>query len=288
MSISSIRSNIARLQKDIADLRAKDAAEAKKEADLTSKVHQASDRARRASSASSVNSYLREIERAQKDLVSVSKRRADIAKKLAAKSSDLNREQGRLGREEIQVQKELSAAQDRLQKDQDRRIQLLDQQLNERVSAIADWMPPAGINVELHDVFISHASEDKESFVRELAEKLRSSGVSVWYDEFSLNWGDGLRRNIDRGLTSARFGIVVLSKAFFERDWPQLELDGLTQLELAGKARVLPIWHNVSKDDVTRHSPMLADKLALKTADLTVDEIVARLVELRDAALSDA
>ena len=36
------------------------------------------------------------------------------------------------------------------------------------------------------DVFISHATEDKEEFVRRLAQALESSGLSVWYDEFTL------------------------------------------------------------------------------------------------------
>ena len=35
-------------------------------------------------------------------------------------------------------------------------------------------------------LFICHASEDKEEFVRPLAETLRSQRVNVWYDKFSL------------------------------------------------------------------------------------------------------
>jgi hypothetical protein len=36
------------------------------------------------------------------------------------------------------------------------------------------------------DVFISHASEDKEEVVRPLATLLRAEGLDVWYDEFEL------------------------------------------------------------------------------------------------------
>ena len=79
----------------------------------------------------------------------------------------------------------------------------------------------------LYDVFVSHASEDKDSFVRPLAERLREAHIEVWYDEFSLKVGDSLRRSIDRGLTQARFGIVVLSPHFFAKQWSQWELDGL-------------------------------------------------------------
>lgn len=46
-----------------------------------------------------------------------------------------------------------------------------------------------------YDVFISHASEDKDAVVRPLAHALREGGLSVWYDEFELKLGDSLRRS---------------------------------------------------------------------------------------------
>jgi hypothetical protein len=112
------------------------------------------------------------------------------------------------------------------------------------------------------DVFISHASEDKDLFVKPLANALQSRGLRVWYDEFELKLGDSLRQSIDRGLRDARFGIVVLSHAFFKKDWPQKELDGLTAREVDGRRVILPIWHNLSKEDVLAYSPMLADRVA--------------------------
>ena len=93
------------------------------------------------------------------------------------------------------------------------------------------------------DVFICHASEDKDSFVRDLACRLQARGMAVWYDEFSLSVGDSLRRSIDQGLSMSRFGLVVLSKAFFQKEWPQRELDGLTQREVEGEKVILPVWH---------------------------------------------
>ena len=56
------------------------------------------------------------------------------------------------------------------------------------------------------DVFISHTSEDKDDVVRPLATALRDAGLSVWYDEVELRIGDSLRRKIDKGLASSRFG----------------------------------------------------------------------------------
>ena len=83
------------------------------------------------------------------------------------------------------------------------------------------------------DVFIAHASEEKTAFVRPLAEKLRQLGLRVWYDEFEIKPGDSLVGSIDRGLAASRSGVMVLSKAFFAKAWPDYERRGLTVQELA-------------------------------------------------------
>ncbi len=127
------------------------------------------------------------------------------------------------------------------------------------------------------DVFVSHASEDKAAFAQPLAEALRDRGLKVWFDAFTLTVGDSLRRSIDRGLAQSRFGIVVLSKAFFEKHWPQLELDGLVARESEGTKVVLPVWHGVDQAHVRRHSPLLADRLAVSSArglDHVVDQLM--------------
>jgi hypothetical protein len=79
---------------------------------------------------------------------------------------------------------------------------------------------------ERWDVFISHASEDKEAIARPLADALKSKGLKVWYDDFSLTVGDSLRQSIDRGLSYSRYGVVILSPRFFEKHWPQQEQKG--------------------------------------------------------------
>jgi hypothetical protein len=131
-----------------------------------------------------------------------------------------------------------------------------------------------------YDVFISHASEDKDEVVRPLAFTLKEKGLKVWYDEFELKIGDSLRRKIDSGLKNSRFGIVVLSKAFFNKGWTNYELDGIVSKANSGEQIILPIWHNISKQDVLNYSPSLADRLARNTAINTVDEISQEIFEL--------
>lgn len=52
----------------------------------------------------------------------------------------------------------------------------------------------------------------------------------AWLDHNVLQLGDSLRRVIDAALGTCRYG-VILSSSFFEKEWPQRELDGLVAME---------------------------------------------------------
>jgi hypothetical protein len=128
------------------------------------------------------------------------------------------------------------------------------------------------------DVFISHASEDKQAVARPLAEALRHEGFTVWLDEDEMRLGDSLHRVLDRGLSSARFGIVVLSPSFFAKAWTKSELGALLALEIeVGRTMVLPVWHGVGQVEVLRHAPLLADRIGVSTAD-GLDHVVQEVV----------
>lgn len=133
---------------------------------------------------------------------------------------------------------------------------------------------------EIHDVFISHASEDKEEFVRPLANALISQGLKVWYDEMTLRIGDSLRQKIDKGLANSRVGLVILSPSFIKKGWTNYELDGIVTRTISGEQVLLPIWHNITKQQVVDFSPSLADKVARSTATHTIDEIANEIAEL--------
>ncbi len=131
-----------------------------------------------------------------------------------------------------------------------------------------------------YDFFISHASEDKDSFVRPLAKALEDRGARVWYDEFTLNVGDSIHEAVSRGLRASRAGIVVLSHDFFAKRWPRHELDGLIALANRRPGNsILPIWHGVTALQVSGFSPGLAGIFALSTNELSLDEIVERLLD---------
>lgn len=131
-----------------------------------------------------------------------------------------------------------------------------------------------------YDVFVSHASEDKELIVRPLVEALELRGINVWYDENNLRLGDSLRRKIDQGLVKSRFGIIVLSKDFINKSWTNYELDGLIIKAVLDQQVIIPIWHNMTIKDVAEYSPFLADKFGISTSNKDIDVIADEIVSI--------
>ncbi len=113
------------------------------------------------------------------------------------------------------------------------------------------------------DVFISHASEDKEEAARPLANALIARGLRVWLDEAELKLGDSLQQRIDDGLSQSRFGVVILSNTFFSKHWTRKELDGLAAKEEPGRNAILPVRHNITLEEIRKHSPSLAGRLSI-------------------------
>ena len=130
-----------------------------------------------------------------------------------------------------------------------------------------------------YDIFISHASEDKE-IVKPLVNILKEKGITVWYDEFELKIGDSLRKKIDYGVSNSRFGVVVISESFIKKGWTNYELDGLVTKSILGQQVILPIWHNISEKEVVDFSPSLANKVARDTSKTSIDEIANEIAEL--------
>ena len=122
-----------------------------------------------------------------------------------------------------------------------------------------------------YDVFISHASEDKNDVARPLAHALEVNGLVVWYDEFEMRIGDSLRRKIDKGIANSNFGVIVISRSFISKGWTNYELDGLITRSVGGEQQLLPIWHNITKKEIMDYCPSILDKIARSTTDFTVE-----------------
>lgn len=136
----------------------------------------------------------------------------------------------------------------------------------------ADELPPK-------DLFISHASEDKEAFVRPLASLLEASGYSIWFDEFELRPGDLLSNSIDLGLHRSHAGIVVLSTAFFKKKWTRDELGALQVQRIDDRKLIIPIWYQVTRNQVAEFSPFLANVIAID-ATPGVDSVIRAITKI--------
>lgn len=261
--MEAVQRQIEQLQRQLSDIARDEARQFEKITQLTRELASATQPSTR-------DAKSRALHSCHNDAARLQSKRADLTKRIADRTIELHRWQQKLYREQAREQK---AALDGIRRDYDTSRQ---RQVDRAVMSLRTEAASAQATDQF-DAFISHATEDKDGLVRPLAERLAADGFRIWYDEFQLRLGDSLRRSIDRGLASSRFGIVVLSPSFFAKNWPQYELDGLVAREIAGGKIILPLWHKVSKDEVLSYSPTLADKVALNTAMFSIDELAAAL-----------
>jgi len=133
---------------------------------------------------------------------------------------------------------------------------------------------------DVKDVFICHASEDKHSIVRPLTQVLSKAGISFWFDEAEIKWGDSISERVNDGLRSSKFVIVILSEAFLLKNWPQRELNSSLNIEASsGEVRVLPLLYGSAEtiQRIMNTYPILNDKLYL-TWDHGPEVIVKALI----------
>jgi predicted nucleic acid-binding Zn-ribbon protein len=283
MISSSYQGNVNRIEKDIADLQKKIADENKKELDKNKSISSIERSITKNTSLSTLQSKQRQIQTYQHDIIRIKSKIADYQKKIADKTVELGRKKQDLRRaEEAETkknQREQVAFQQKLERSIQEQKQTLDILVNQNYSN-RNHTELTEDQTKEYDFFISHASEDKDDIVRELANALQNEGLKVWYDEFVLKIGDSLRKNIDAGLINSKYGIVIISPNFIKKNWPEYELNGMIAKEMNGHKVVLPIWHKVTKNEVINFSPTLADKLALNTSIHTITEIVNSLKDL--------
>jgi hypothetical protein len=139
------------------------------------------------------------------------------------------------------------------------------------------------------DVFVSHASEDKDAVVRPLAEELDVLGLNVWYDEFEAEPGDSLREIIDEGLKGSNYGAIVLSQNFFGKGWPENELNGLFQRQMSDDEKVIiPLWYGIGHSEVKEYSPSLADLKAIEVSPDNIQKATSEIYSLVQKNTEDA
>ena len=128
--------------------------------------------------------------------------------------------------------------------------------------------------------FICHDSRDKDSIARPLALALQRRMCTVWFDEFSLRIGDSLRGQIEKGIKECSRCIIVLTQNFLNNEgWGKREYDSIFTREIVEeRGIILPVWYGVSRDNIFKYSPILADKVGVDWG-LGEDEVARMLVQ---------
>lgn len=132
---------------------------------------------------------------------------------------------------------------------------------------------------ELYDVFIGHASEDKDLIARPIYEECEKNGVNAFIDEIHIQWGDSLTEKINHALGKSKYFLAILSKKSLAKSWPKKELHSAIAREISGEQKVLPLIVGDSKT-ILKELPLLADKLFIEWNG-DAKSIVESIVELK-------
>ena len=281
MSIEIYQRNVNNLDKEIATLEKKKAEVDKKIANSQAKIGSIQKSITKNTSAITLKSKQRQIDSLNKEINRNTKNSADYSKKIADKRKRRNAEYLKLQKAE-QTEK----------RKQEKEINDIKNHYEDRIRELTQMPTMVEKNIQFneiqdleeYDVFVSHAWEDKESFVDEFVMYLKELDLKVWYDKDQISWGDSMRKRIDEGLKKSTFGVAVLTPNYIAEGkyWTKAELDGLFQLESINGKTLLPIWHNLTKKEVMEYSPIIASKLAMNTAVSTPQEIAIELKKIID------
>lgn len=126
--------------------------------------------------------------------------------------------------------------------------------------------------------FVSHDSRDKKEIVLPIVLGLKKILCPVWYDEYSLQVGDSLCESIDKAIKETKHCILVLSKNFLSnRNWARLEFKSAFIKALINNSdTILPVWVDVTRDEIFQYHATLADIVAVKWSD-GIDKVISEL-----------
>lgn len=132
-------------------------------------------------------------------------------------------------------------------------------------------------------VFVSHASEDKNRFVLQFAERLRQKGIDAWLDKWEMLPGDSLVDKIfEEGIKEAKAVIVVLSKFSVEKPWVREELNAAFVSRINNGSKLIPVVIDDCEVPEALKSTLWESIANLSAYDSSFDRIVAAIYGAND------
>lgn len=105
-----------------------------------------------------------------------------------------------------------------------------------------------GSKEQKNKVFISHASKDTDS-VKKIIPYLNARGVSVWFDELSISFGDSITDKIQEGIVESNMAVFWVTKAFIDSNWCRQEMKSFIKKMVESNAILLCVLaDDVQKD----------------------------------------
>src|SRR5690625_977383 len=188
MSLSMLESKVNRLQREINQLEQQRAKATKEESNALKKINSASSSIGRTKSLTTIRNKEKEIQRENEKVQKAKEKQGKILSQISKKNSELNKAINDLSntrqKEQMDAFKNQEAKIENYKLDQIHAINKMSH--NENDDEVA----------KEYDVFISHSADDKNHFVNDLAEALKSAGVTIWYDTDSIGWGKSIRQEI--------------------------------------------------------------------------------------------
>lgn len=227
-------------------------------------------------------SDLTSIRRLQKKIIDSDKEKSKLTVEYTKTNKEIEKYRKKVAQEQSKQHNELS----KLIKQQNQinyeGVPVLDNvsdQITELAEAVKKSRQQKG-KIE-YDVFLSHSSLDKEEYVSEISDKLIQKGFRVFEDVKVFKIGHSQTDMMNEGILNSKFVVVFLSKNFINSGWSDYEFKGFLNREIKEeRVIILPIWHEITYEEVKRYNPVLVDKFALSTDKFTIDEIVNRISNL--------
>lgn len=129
------------------------------------------------------------------------------------------------------------------------------------------------------DVFLCHAGEDKTEFVRPFADELRANAITYWLDEAEIRWGESITRKVNDGLATSRFFIPFFTPAFYQRNFPEIELFNALDREIAENTTLILAILAIDPSLFKQRYPLLSSKRYM-TWSLGKSAIVGELLKI--------
>lgn len=274
--MTASESNLKRTIKKDSDLSGKLVSVRKKRDDEAKKIQTLSKKR------NLTTSDLHKLERYQKNLLKYEKEMTQLMEQIRKNNEDINRYKERVDKQQKrEYDKMINSIQAQTGANKKHMNSVSD--ISEKINQLVEDVKNTALEKEIieFDVFLSHSSLDKEVFVSELSDKLNEKGLKVFEDVKIFKIGQSQTDMMNMGILNSRFVVVFLSANFIKSGWSDYEFKSFLNREInEKKIIILPIWHDVSVEDVRHYNPYLVDKFALRTNKFTIDEIVEHIFDV--------